>query len=132
MHRFIAFATLIPIALNVLAQPPAGMSEADMQQMMQGMQAMQECMAKVDMAAMERLGEEGKQLEAEVKSLCAAGKRDAAQDKAMAFAMKAAKDPSMQAMGECGRKMQGVMPPMGQAPYADLAEEDSKRHVCDM
>lgn len=132
MNRLFAFAALSAIAVNASAQPPGGMSDADMQHMMQGMNAMQDCMARVDMAAMERLGEEGKQVETEVKSLCAAGKRDEAQDKAMAFGVKIAKDPDMRAMGECSRKMQGMMPQMAQSPYADLAEDDGSRHVCDM
>lgn len=132
MNRLFAFAALSAIAVNVSALPPGGMSDADMQKMMQGMNAMQECMAKVDMAAMERIGEEGKKMEAEINALCKAGKRDEAQDKAMAFGMKIAKDPDMQAMGECSKKMQGTMPQMAQSPYADLAEDDTSRHVCDM
>lgn len=132
MIRPFIFAMLSAIALTVSAQPPSGVSDADMQNMMQGMQAMQECMAKVDMAAMERLGEEGKQVEAEVNALCADGQRDAAQDKAMAFGMKIAKDPAMKTMAECSRKMQGMLPQMAQTPYADLAEDESNRHVCDM
>lgn len=132
MNRLFAFAALSAIAVNVSALPPGGMSDADMQKMMQGMNAMQECMSKVDMTAMERIGEEGKRMEAEINALCKAGKRDEAQDKAMAFGMKIAKDPDMQAMGECSKKMQGMMPQMAQSPYADLAEDDANRHVCDM
>lgn len=132
MNRVFAIAALSTIALNAAALPPGGMSDADMQKMMQGMNAMQECMAKVDMAAMERLGEEGKKMEAEINTLCKSGKRDAAQDKAMVFGMKIAKDPNMKIMAECGKQMQGMMPPMAQPPYADLAEDGADRHVCDM
>lgn len=132
MNRLFAAAALATIALNASALPPGGMSDADMQKMMQGMNAMQDCMSKVDMAAMERLGEEGKKMEAEINALCKAGKRDAAQDKAMAFGMKIARDPDMQTMAECSKQMQGMMPPMAQSPYADLAEDGANRHVCDM
>jgi hypothetical protein len=123
-----AFAVFALFASNVQAAPPAGMSEADMKRMMQAMQAMQACMARVDMAAMERLGEEGRQVEKEVKSLCRDGKRDAAQSRAMAFGIKAAKDPAMREMAECSEQAQGMMPPM---PYADMADNDA-RHICDM
>jgi hypothetical protein len=123
-----AFALLASFAINVQAAPAAGMSEADMKRMMQAMQAMQACMARVDMAAMERLGEEGRQVEKEVQALCRDGKRDAAQSRAMAFGIKAAKDPAMQQMGACSEQAQGMMPPM---PYAGMGENDS-RHICDM
>lgn len=131
MYRPFAFAALSALALSAHAQPPGGMSDADMQNMMQGMQLMQECMAKVDMAELERLGEEGRKVEAEVNALCKAGKRDEAQDKAMAYGMKIAREPAMQTMAECGRKLQGMMPQMASSPYADLAENGGDRHVCD-
>jgi predicted lipoprotein len=128
MRRLVHLATLLLFAASVHAQQsPGGMSQADMQKMMQGMQAMQACMAKVDMEAMERLGQQGEKVQAEVESLCKAGKRDAAQQRAMAFGMKAAKDPNMKAMGECGKQMQGMMPPM---PYSNI-EQNRNRHVCD-
>lgn len=131
MNRRVALAVFALLALctiNVQAAPAAGVSEADMQRMMQAMQSMQACMARVDMAAMERLGEEGRQVEKEVKSLCRDGKRDAAQSRAMAFGIKAAKDPAMQEMAKCSAQAQGMMPPM---PYADMADNDG-RHICDM
>jgi hypothetical protein len=131
MYRPLSFVTLMLISLNALAQPPTGMSESDMQGMMQGMQAMQECMAKIDMAAVDRFSAEGKQVEAEVRSLCAAGKREAAQHMAIAFGMKITQDPAMKAMAGCSKKMQGTMPKMPQQPYADLARDKNRRHVCD-
>ena len=129
MKKSIAIAAvLFGVTQTAAAQYPAGMSEADMQKMMQGVQEMQACMEKVDQDAMEKLGEESKQIEAEVKSLCAAGKRDAAQESAMAFGMKMAKDPAMKTMAECSKKMAGLAPKM---PYADAEMDYSKRHVCD-
>ena len=120
-------ATLFLLTGTALAQAPAGMSQADMQKMMQGMQAMQSCMAKVDMEAMERLGQEGEKVQAEVESLCKGGKRDAAQQRAMDFGMRAMQDPNMKIMQQCGQQMQGMMPPM---PYTNM-EEQKNRHVCD-
>lgn len=129
MRTSIAIAAVLLVVMQpAAAQNPAGMSEADMQKMMQGAQEMQACMEKVDQDAMEKLGEESKQLEAEIKSLCAAGRRDAAQERAMAFGMKLAKDPAMKVMAECSKKMAGLAPKM---PYADAEQDYSKRHVCD-
>ena len=129
MKRSIAIAAvLFAVTQSAAAQNPAGMSETDMQKMMQGVQEMQACMEKVDQDRMEKLGEESKQLEAEIKSLCAAGKRDAAQERAMAFGMKMAKDPAMQVMAECSKKMAGLAPKM---PYMDPEQDYSETHVCD-
>jgi len=129
MKKSIAIAAvLFAVTQTAAAQYPAGMSEADMQKMMQGVQEMQACMQKVDQDAMERLGEESERLEAEIKSLCAAGKRDAAQERAMAFGMKMANDPAMKVMAECSKKMAGLAPKM---PYVDTATDDSTSHVCD-
>jgi ribosomal 50S subunit-associated protein YjgA (DUF615 family) len=130
MRRLVTLAVLSLLTANAYAQqPPAGMSEADMQRMMQGMQAMQQCMSKVDTAKLERLGQEGEKVQAEVKSMCKAGKRDAAQERAMTFGMRVMKDPDMQTMQECSKPMQGMMPQQ-QMPYTDPGEYKN-RHVCD-
>jgi len=134
MKRLIVFTATAFCALTVHAQNPADMSEADMQKMMQGAQAMQTCMQNVDQTAMQRLQTESEQLSADIKTLCAAGKRDEAQSKVLAFGMKTAKDPAMKAMAECGKQMQGMVPQMQnmhQMPYADAEHEYANRHVCD-
>lgn len=125
--RTLVFLVTLSVFATAHAQAPAGMSQADMQKMMQGMQAMQACMAKVDMDAMERLGQEGEKVQAEVESLCKAGKRDAAQQRAMDYGMRAMQDPNMKIMQQCGQQMQGMMPPM---PYTNMDEQKNK-HVCD-
>lgn len=131
MIRFTTFTLLSVFALAAQAQNPAGMSDADMEKMMQGMQAMHECMANLDQAALEQFGKEGEQMNAEVKALCADGKRDEAQARAMEYGKKVANDPTMKAMAECGKKMQNAMPQM-QASSAPTPEELQNRHVCDM
>ena len=131
MFRIVVAAALGMLVHNASAQNPAGMSDADMEKMMQGMQEMQSCMENIDQAAMERMGKEAEALNEEVKTLCAAGKRDEAQSRAMAYGMKMAKDPNMKAMAECGKKMQGVMPQMQNVPGAPTEEELKNRHVCD-
>jgi len=131
MIRFFSLAALSIVALEAYALPPGGMSDADMQKMMQGMNAMQECMADVDQVALERFGREGEQMHAEVKALCAEGKRDAAQAKAMEYGMKVANDPAMKTMAECGKKMRDAMPQMQQTPGMPSEEELKNRHICD-
>lgn len=129
MTRFLTFTTFSIIALTANAQYPAGMSEADMQQMMQGAGAIASCMGNIDQTAMERLGKESEQVYAEVKALCDAGKRDEAQAKAMTFAREKADDPTMQAIVECSTPAQGMMPQMQSAL---TVEELQNRHVCDV
>lgn len=130
MKFHLAFAALAARALSAHAQTPGGFSQEDMQKMMQGAQAMQACMQSIDQAAMQRMQAESEQLQAELKSLCAAGKRDEAQGKVMAFGMKAAKDPAIKAMAECSKPMQGMLPQQALA-YTDAEHEFADRHVCD-
>ncbi len=108
-----------------------GMGEADMQNLMQMMQKMQECMAKVDQQELERLGAEADTMEAELKELCAEGKRDKAQKTAIAYSKKIMNNPALKQMQECGEMTKGLIPQEEQEP--SLAEEFdfSNRHVCD-
>lgn len=131
MTRLTTFTLLALATVAAQAQNPAGMSDADMEKMMQGMQAMHECMANLDQGALEQFGKDGEQMNAEVKALCAEGKRDEAQEKAMTYGMKVANDPTMKAMAECGKQMQNAMPQMQQSA-APTPEELQNRHVCDM
>jgi len=120
------FLLLIPVSL--LAQNYQGMSEADMQKMMQQMQEAQSCMEKVDQAALGSLQERAAQVDSEMKALCARGERDKAQKKAIAFGKQMQTDPAMQAMGKCSEKMKGVMPEMS---FSQVETDDSAGHVCD-
>lgn len=121
---------LLAFSAGSPAQGPGGMSQQDMQNMMQGMQKMQACMQSVDQAELKKFETRGQQMEREVKSLCAAGKRDAAQQKAMAFGKEVAANPSMKKMGECSQMMAGMMPKM---PFLQQVEQqsESNRHICD-
>lgn len=113
-----------------IAQTYPGMGEGDMQNMMLQMQKMQACMQEVNQSRLQEFEQRGKAVEREVKNLCAAGKRDQAQDKAMEFGQQVASDPDMQKMIECAKMMSSAMPAMpymGQASEADGASS----HVCD-
>ena len=116
------------------AQPPAGMSQADMQNMMAQMQQMQACMARIDQNEINALQQQGQRMETEIKSLCAAGKRSEAQNRAIAYGMQIAQSPAMQQMQECTKDMQAMMAqmPMPQMPYQDFTEDSQPAHVCDM
>lgn len=119
---------LLPV--SAIAQNYQGMSEQDMQNMMQQMQEMQTCMQDIDQSRLEKFEQRATSVEAEVKSLCASGKRDAAQQEAVAFAEEISSDPDIQKMRKCTENMKDMMPGM---PYMNQASEPdtSASHVCD-
>jgi len=121
---------LMPIAS--FAQYPMGMSEADTQKMMQHMQDAQACMEKIDQSELEALEKKGNQFEAEMKSLCASGKRDEAQAKTMVYMKEIVNSSAVKEAKRCGEMMQGAM--QGMMPNMPLMNEDkdfNSQHVCD-
>lgn len=99
------------------------MSEDQMQQMMEHAEKMQECMGKIDQKAMETHAARAEKVDAEIKGLCAAGKRDEAQKLAMDYGKEMAASREMQDMKKCGEMMQGMVPPH--------ASGENPGHVCD-
>lgn len=119
---------LLFTSMGAVAQNYQGMNEADMQKMMAQMQQMESCMENVDQEQLKALEQRANKFETEVKSLCASGKRDEAQQKAMLFGKEMAADPVVQTMSKCGEMAKGMMPPM---PFGDQQEDTSDQHVCD-
>lgn len=118
---------LVPIVS--FAQDYQGMSEEDTQKMMQQVQKMGSCMENIDQTKLQELEQRSENMEAEMKSLCASGKRDEAQAKAISFGKEFAKDPTIKAMQKCTEMMKGTMPVM---PFMEEEDEDSSdQHVCD-
>ena len=119
---------LLPV--TALAQGYPGMSEADMQRMMQDMQEAQACMQGIDQARLDAFSQRAQKLESEIKALCAKGERDAAEKKGLAFAREVNTDPDIQKMRKCGEKMRGMMPEMPFMAHAD-SQDTSGGHICD-
>ena len=117
---------LLPVVS--FAQNYQGMNEADMEKMMQQMQKVESCMENVDQSKLKALEQSSRQMQEEVESLCASGKRDQAQKKAISFGKKVASDPAVKTMKKCGEMMKGMMPKMS---FPDLEKDYSSRHVCD-
>jgi hypothetical protein len=121
---------LLPAA--AMAQQPQGM---DIQKMMEQAQAMQKCMQSVDQAELEKFQQRAMEVNKEIKSLCAAGKRDEAQSLAISFGKEAAQNKAMQEMEKCGEMAKDFMPGMSEG-MSDMPEthgdiDYSKQHVCD-
>lgn len=122
----ITLLCLIPIIS--FAQNPMGTSQEDMEKMMQQMQEAQACMEKIDQSELEALERKAEKFEAEMKSLCVSGKRDAAQEKAMVYTKEIVKSSAVQAAKKCSEKMKGMMQAM---PMMDQDKDYSSQHVCD-
>jgi len=115
-------------SMNSHAEYP-NLSEEQMQQMMRQAKQMEACYSKVDQTALTALGERGKQMEQEMKSLCQAGKRDQAQEVAIKYGQEIANDETMQTVRKCGQMAQGMfdMAKSGFPTEKDLRD----KHVCD-
>lgn len=124
----VLFFLLFPI--TVLAADPPTMNQGNMQNMMQSMQQMQKCMEQVDQAQLQEIQVSSEKVSKEVEALCAAGKRDEAQRKAITFAREIVKNPAMKQMRKCGEMMQGTMPMLeGIDDFDERKYEET--HVCD-
>lgn len=131
MKTSIAVLALIAAAA-AYAQAPGMTPEMQqrMQDMQQNMGQMQKCFASIDQKALEGLQVRAKEMEAEVKRLCAAGERDAAQRQAIAYGIEMSKHPELVKMRKCGEGMPG-MPVPGQFFPKDQAEQEARKHICD-
>jgi len=135
------FATLLVVALSTVAawaQNPQ-MNQQNMQQLMEEAMKAQACMQQIDQNELQKLEQEANAFEAELRKLCAAGKRDKAQKKAVAFGKSFSRKPVLkqmkkcnammeEAMGEMGEIMPGMMP---EQALMDMDYEKSGGHVCD-
>ncbi|MBU0484523.1 MAG: hypothetical protein KKB30_08415 [Proteobacteria bacterium] len=119
---------LIPVLVD--AQDYQGFKQADMEKMMQQAEVLQQCMDKVDKAELDAIDRRSNELEVKIKDLCEAGKRDEAQDTAMAFGKEIMSNPAMVQMKKCGDLTQGMLPPE-QRQSSEYDFDFSQHHVCD-
>lgn len=131
IKKFIAAVFIFLSGVITLMQSAAaGMTEEQMQQMMESAQKMQECMARIDQSAMDKLSVQSEKMQAEIEALCTAGKRDAAEDKAMKYGKEIAGSKVMQQMKKCGEMGQQMMQQMPMMPGAE-GNASGMGHVCD-
>jgi len=124
-------ALLLPVTAIAQNYPGmGGMSESDMQNMMQQAQKMQTCMQGIDQSRLQAFEQQTSKVEAEVKSLCESGKRDDAQQEAIAFAQEISSNPDVQKMIKCTEGMTNMMPKM-RFTYQANGADTSVKHVCD-
>lgn len=124
----IVLCVLFPVVAGAQNQ---GANGADKQVMMQKMQELQQCMAKIDKAKLEALGEESEKFEQELKNLCANGERDKAQHNAIAYSKKMMNDPTLVEYRKCAEIAKGMVPQEDSAAAYDEDFDFSSHHVCD-
>lgn len=108
------------------------MNQQDMQNMMAQLQEVQTCMQTIDQNELNSLQEDSEKFEAEVKGLCTDGKRDEAQDRALAYSKVVLNSPALATMRKCTEKMSGAMKQMmPDLSPEKIAKDFSDRHVCD-
>jgi hypothetical protein len=95
---------------------------------MQKIQQMQKCIESVDKTQLQSIEQLQTKFDDEISSLCASGKRDTAQKKAIAYAKQIMNNPAIKAMQKCGEIAKGMMPDM---PFMDMDKDMSGHHVCE-
>jgi hypothetical protein len=101
-----AMTFVLLLSAVAFGQTPQGMNEQDMQ----------------------KLQHRSAQVEVEIKSLCAEGKRDEAQQQAISFGRDMVQAPTMQAMRTCGEMLKNLMPML---PLLGQDSATPTQHVCD-
>jgi predicted lipoprotein len=129
MKRIVAVLTVLLMPFAAAAQNMMGMDQADMQKYMQMMQEMQACMEKVDQTKLDALEKRSEEFNAEIDALCAQGKRDEAQKKAIAFSREMADNATVQQIRQCTEKFVDMMPQEERSFMEDF--DAAERHICD-
>jgi|GEM_PF-5018241 len=112
------------------AANPGGMSDEQMQQMRDAAQKMQQCFKNIDHKALDRLEQEGKEVENRIKKLCAAGNKEQARAAAIDYAKKVNSSEDVRQMRKCGMMTGGMAAgmagklnmPEDKAQYGDICE----------
>ncbi len=128
--KIAAMLVVLLLPATALAQNPQTMNQGDMQNMMQVMQKVQECMASIDQSKLQDLQVKSEKMSKDIKSLCNKGQRDKAQNMAISYGREMASDPTLKQMQKCGEMAQGALPMMDNVKTYDEKEYASK-HVCD-
>ncbi|MDX8126536.1 hypothetical protein QLH52_04535 [Methylomonas sp. OY6] len=129
-NLLITLLLLLPIAAAAENDAFKNMDKAQMQQVMQKMKAMQDCVKHIDKTDMQAFQAQAKQMTAEVERLCAAGKRDEAMARAMEFGKDVSANKAMQQMKQCGDGITEALPLLPDTTQGQN-QAGSSRHVCD-
>ncbi|MEJ2762308.1 MAG: hypothetical protein P8126_12530 [Gammaproteobacteria bacterium] len=107
--QFLLFQGGPVYAASPPAAGPGGMSEEQMQQMMENARKLEQCFKNIDRTALDKLEEEGRKVEAEVNDLCKAGRKGEAQAAAVAYDRKVNGSKEVKAFFKCSKMANGMM-----------------------
>lgn len=102
---------------------------ANLQQLQQHALEMQACLDSIDQSELERLRADSAAVEADIRGLCSAGQRDAAQARAVEFGQRVAATPEMSELAGCTTMLGEMLPPITAMAVAEAADRE---HVCDV
>ena len=89
---------------------------------------MMACYQKIDQAEMQKLQSETEAKQAEIKAMCAAGNRQAAEKEAMRFGMAMQNRPVVKQLQACGKDLKQSMPIMA---LSNPSRSGERKHICD-
>lgn len=121
------FSPLILCLLPVSVFGQGGMPPMNMEKMMEQAEKMEQCLQGIDERALDQFSARSEKIEAEIRTLCRAGKRSEAQRVAIDFGREVAASKEMQKLRECASIMRG----MGGATPLPTPKELERRHICD-
>lgn len=111
-------------------------NEDQMRHMMEQAQKAQVCMEKIDRDKLEAMARKAEQVESNIESLCAAGKRDEAQRQGLKFGLEMSQSVVAKDMRKCSELMAGALAGMGSSfmPGMDFPNMDDMKdeHICDV
>ncbi len=128
MFKFSRIAALLCITATVSMAAQAN----DHAQMMQKMLQMQSCIEQnVDSTYFDNLGKDAEARSEEIKQICLAGKRDQAQQAAIAYATAMQNDANFQALKKCIIDLGSDFPGVKDMQEGFDLESLDQQHVCD-
>lgn len=102
---------------------------ANMQQLQQHALEMQACLGGIDQSELERLRVDSTAVQADIRALCSAGQRDAAQVRAVEFGQRVAATPELSELAGCTTMLGDLLPPITATAVEEAADRE---HVCDV
>ena len=127
MNKWVSL--LAVVACLPLAAQEFSMTAEEIAAMQKKAAEAQACMAKIDQGRFQELQADGEQKLSEISALCKAGKRNEAQSMAVAYGKAVMADPMVKELQACLGLIKLEIP---QATWADLEQEDTPTHVCDL
>ena len=109
MKKVILFTMLFLGTQQAIAESQSPFMTQDMQGLMQKMQGIQECMAKIDQSALNTMAEKSKQVHDKIVAQCDKGDKSGAEKTAMDFANEMKASPEVQQVQACAKDLPDMM-----------------------